>query len=92
MSGKQRLLDLQFIEIRHQLLDLAAFLDRMDRHAEPEDFRLAALRRALPLLLENRPDRTRAILEEFSDLSAEIPRSAPFQGASGAPKPRTEHS
>lgn len=86
MPTKQELLDLQFIEIRHMLLDVAAFLDRLDRHPGPEDYRLEAMRRALPHLLEARPDRARAILETLSDTSQEPIAQSVFQGAFGAPQ------
>jgi hypothetical protein len=85
MPSKQDLLDLQFIEARHKLIDLAAFLDRIDRHPGAADFRLAAMKNALPILLSERRDRARAILEAFSDDSTDLPRTAPFQGACGAP-------
>jgi hypothetical protein len=85
MLSKKELLDLQFIDARHKLIDLAAFLDRIDRHSGDEDFRLAALKKALPLLLTDRSDRARAVLESFSDHSMEMPETAPFQGATGAP-------
>jgi hypothetical protein len=84
MPSKKELLDLQFIDARHKLIDLAAFLDRIDRHPGAEDFRFTALQKALPLLLEDRPDRARAVLEAFSDPSTDLPEKAPFQGASGA--------
>ncbi len=87
MPNKKELLDLQFIETRHKLIDLAAFLDRIDRHAGEEDYRFAALKKALPILLEERPDRARAVLESLSDHSTEVAESAPFQGAFGAPLP-----
>lgn len=85
MPSKQDILDLQFIEARHKLLDLAAFLDRIDRHPGEEDYRITALKEALPLLMTERPDRARAILESFSDQSPELSQTAPFQGATGAP-------
>ncbi len=87
MPQKKQLLDLQFIDARHKLLDLAAFLDRMDRAAGDDDFRLAALRSALPVLLESRGDRARAILEAMSDPSTEPIPQAKRQGAYGAPPP-----
>ena len=59
MAGKSELLNLQFIEARHSLIELAAFLDRFDRHNGASDFRLEALKNALPILLENHPDRAR---------------------------------
>jgi hypothetical protein len=87
MAGKSELLNLQFIEARHSLIELAAFLDRFDRHDGPADYRHEALKKALPILLENHTDRARKILESLSDSSSEpIPR-ATTQGAAGAPRP-----
>ena len=90
MSRKQELLDLQFIEARHRLIDLAAFLDRIDRHPGAADFRYEALKSALPILLEDRPDRARGVLEAFSDPTTEPIPKATFQGALGAPPPSTK--
>jgi hypothetical protein len=87
MPTRKELLDLQFIEMRHRLIDLAAFLDRIDRHPGEDDFRDDALRRALPILLEDRPDRAKAVLDALSDSSIEPIPSAAFQGAFGAPQP-----
>jgi hypothetical protein len=84
MPSKKELLDLQFIDARHKLIDLAAFLDRIDRHPGEDDHRFAALKTAIPILLSDRPDRARAVLESFSDRSTELPQTAPFQGATGA--------
>lgn len=86
-TSKKDLLDLQFIDARHKLIEVAAFLDRIDRHAGDEDYRVAALKNALPILLEERPDRARGILETLSDHSTELSPTAPFQGAFGAPLP-----
>lgn len=87
MPSKKELLDLQFIDARHKLIDVAAFLDRIDRHAGDEDYRLTALKKALPILLSDRPDRARAVLESLSDHSEEVIQSASFQGAFGAAQP-----
>jgi hypothetical protein len=87
MPSKKDLLDLQFIETRHRLLDLAAFLDRIERHPGEDDFRFTALKTALPILLEDRPDRAKAILEALSDPTTEPIPQAAFQGAFGAPLP-----
>jgi hypothetical protein len=84
MPSKQEILDLQFIDARHKLLDLAAFLDRIDRHPGGEDFRIVAMKNALPILLANRTDRTRAILEALSDPTSEPVPEATLQGAFGA--------
>ena len=87
MAGKSKLLNLQFIEARHSLIELAAFLDRFDRHNGSSDFRLEALKNALPILLENHPDRARKILESLSDPTNEPIPHATTQGAAGAAKP-----
>lgn len=84
MPTKKELLDLQFIEARHKLLDLAAFLDRIDRHPGEADFRVEALKDALGILLSDRPDRARAVLEALSDPTQEPIPKAVIQGASGA--------
>ena len=85
--SRSELLDLQFIEARSRLLDLAAFLDRADRHPGKTDYRLDALKNALPILAENSPHRARRILDALSDPSSQPIPQAEFQGAFGAPKP-----
>ncbi|MDP4625864.1 MAG: hypothetical protein NWT08_12080 [Akkermansiaceae bacterium] len=85
MLKKEELLDLQFVDARARLIDLAAFLDRLDRHEGSADIRLRYFKEALPILLEDRPDRAKAVLEKFSDHSSDLPETAPFQGATGAP-------
>lgn len=85
MLNKQEILNLQFIPARHKMLELAAFLDRLDRADGADDFRVSGMRKSLSILLEKRPDRARAILEILSDHSTEIPISAVTQGATGAP-------
>lgn len=87
MPSKSELLDLQFIGARARLIDLAAFLDRIDRHPGDADYRYEALKRALPILLSERPDRARAVLEALSDQDEELLPKAAFQGAFGAPRP-----
>ena len=79
--------DLYFAEHRAKLLDLAAFLDRIDRAdggAAGDDFRLVAFRRALEILSDGRPQRARRILELLSDPSTEPIATAPAKGAAGA--------
>lgn len=88
MPDKKKIADLHFMDARCKLIDLAAFFDRMDRHQGAEDYRDQALRKALPILLENRPDRAKAVLDALSDETHELLDSAPFQGAFGAPQPK----
>lgn len=85
MLNKKELLDLQFIDARARLIDLAAFLDRLDRHEGEADVRLKYFKAAIPILLEERPERAKAVLEAFSDMTTELTETAPFQGATGAP-------
>ena len=88
MPDKKKIADLHFMDARCKLIDLAAFFDRMDRHEGAADYRDQALRAALPILLENRGDRAKAVLDFLSDESTELLESAPFQGAFGAPMPK----
>jgi len=78
--------DLWFLEHRAKVLDLAAFLDRLDRTSDREDdFRIDALRAAVGVLLDGEKDRTRRIQLLLSDPSSTPIDVAPMQGAFGAP-------
>ena len=44
---RQHVLDQYFMDARHKLIDLAAFLDRVERAEGDADFRLAAFREAV---------------------------------------------
>ena len=44
---RQQILDLYFMEARSKVIDLAAFMDRVDRANGDEDFRMQAFRDAL---------------------------------------------
>jgi hypothetical protein len=85
--SRAAVIDAYFIEHRGKLLDLAAFLDRVDRAGTParaEDFRLDAFRRAVALLTDGKPERSRRILELLSDPSLEPIPAAGVKGAIGA--------
>jgi hypothetical protein len=83
------MVDTWFLEHRAKVLDLAAFLDRLDRPsgAKTDDFRIAALRAAIAILIDGQDDRTRRIQMSLSDRSSEPIAAAPMQGALGAPPP-----
>lgn len=83
---KKQAVDAGFLEHRAKVLDLAAFLDRIERAPEPggDDFRVDALRRALALLQDGKPERARRVLELWSDHSREPISAAPMKGALGA--------
>jgi hypothetical protein len=78
------LVDLGFMDSRSKLIDLAAFLDRVQRAGQEDDFRVQALKQAIALLQSNEPQRAKQVLLSFSDPStAPIPK-ATTQGAIGA--------
>ncbi len=79
--------DLGFVAARAKLIEVAAFLDRVERHGAAGDFRCAALRKALAVLADGRPERARRILEKLSDPTT-APDSAPAGSAAcGAWRP-----
>ena len=75
------------MEHRAKLVDIAAYLDRIDRGQGDalSDFRDEAFRRAVEILLDGQTQRARRILELLSDHSTELPQSADgMKGAMGA--------
>ena len=86
--------DRYFMENRAKLLDIAAFLDRLDRSETPadvgEDFRIEAMRQAMQMLIDEKGDRAKRVLELFSDPTTEVIDKAPMKGAAGAYKPAAE--
>ena len=81
---RNELLDLYFMDARAKLIDLAAFLDRVDRGTGDADFRLAAFRAALKELEGGQPTRARDVLLSFSDPTSEPIEKSPGKGAVGA--------
>lgn len=87
-ATKKEIQDIYFMDSRAKLLDIAAFLDRVDRHSGEADFRHPAFLKALEAMQNPPAGRTRAqaVLDSLSDeTSAPIP-AATFQGAFGAVK------
>ncbi len=82
------LVDLGFMDSRSKLIDLAAFLDRVQRAGQDDDFRVVALKQAIALLAKNEPDRAKQVLISFSDPSTEPIPKATMQGAIGAHQAR----
>ncbi|MCB1279773.1 hypothetical protein [Prosthecobacter sp.] len=78
------LVDLGFMDSRSKLIDLAAFLDRVQKSGQDGDFRVKALKNAIALLSRNEPERAKNVLLNFSDPSTEPVAKATMQGAIGA--------
>ncbi len=81
---KQQILDLYFLDARHKLIELAAFLDRVERADGRNDFRLKAFRVALDNLTGNKKQKAKNVLLAFSDPTTKPIAKAAAKGAIGA--------
>ena len=80
---KQQVLDLYFLDARHKLIEVAAFLDRVERAAGKDDFRLKTFYAALGKLKGGK-ERARRLLLAFSDPTTRPITKAEGKGAVGA--------
>jgi hypothetical protein len=81
---RQQIVDLYFLDARHKLIEIAAFLDRAERAAGTDDFRMKAFRAALGKLSADGKHKAKDVLLVFSDHSTEPVEKAPGKGAVGA--------
>jgi hypothetical protein len=81
---RQQILDLYFVDARHKLIDLAAFIDRVERAKGDDDFRMKAFREALGELSKGNKEKAKEVLLAFSDPTTEPIAKAPGKGAVGA--------
>lgn len=81
---RTQVLDLYFMDARSKLIDLAAFLDRVERATGKEDFRMKAFRAALGELSKGGGERAKQVLLAFSDPTTEPVKVAAGKGAVGA--------
>ena len=81
---RDQTLDQYFPDARSKLIDLAAFLDRVERSTGHDDFRLAAFRDALGVLGSREPEKAKRVLLAFSDPTTEPLAAAPGKSACGA--------
>ncbi|HEY4417637.1 MAG TPA: hypothetical protein VGO57_18240 [Verrucomicrobiae bacterium] len=81
---RQQVLDLYFLDARHKLIELGAFLDRIDRAGGKDDFRLKSFRAALAKLNGKQKNKAKAILLAFSDPTTKPIEKAAGKGAVGA--------
>jgi hypothetical protein len=90
----RQIVDEYFIENRHRILDIAAFLDRLERSQDGQDpatdFRIRAFRQALEILNDPAPDRLRRIHMIFSDPTTEPREATDRKAAWGAYNPSLE--
>ena len=82
MTRKQ-ILDLYFLDARHKLIELSAFLDRVERADGKDDFRLKAFRNALGELTGNKKEKAKNVLLAFSDPTTKPIAKAEDKGAVG---------
>ena len=85
---RSEVIDMYFMEHRAKVMDIAAFLDRVDRAKDDEgvkgDFRMSAFRDSLKLLMDGKSNRAKRVLELLSDPTTEPIPKAPMKGALGA--------
>ena len=80
---REEVTDAHFMDARAKLLDLAAFLDRIERASGADDHRVRGLRAALPILLEKNPQRVAEILNLWSDTTTDPIDKADSKAATG---------
>jgi hypothetical protein len=81
---RQQILDLYFLDARHKLIELAAFLDRVERAEGKDDFRLKSFHKALAKLGGKRKNKAAEVLLTFSDPTHQPVTKAEGKGATGA--------
>jgi hypothetical protein len=84
MMTRQQVLDLYFMEARAKLIDLGAFIDRVERATGSEDFRMAAFRQALTELSKGDTHKAKRVLLAFSDPTTDPIPAATTKAACGA--------
>lgn len=82
----RELIDEYFIENRNRLLEIAAYLDRLDRSGDDvsNDFRMRSFREAMSVLVSGQAPRVDAIHMVFSDPSTEPLAALDQKSAKGA--------
>ena len=83
---RSEVLDLYFVDARSKLIDVAAFLDRIERAEGSDDYRICAFREALSVLSDpcGGARRAESILLAFSDPTHHPVERADGKAATGA--------
>lgn len=85
--SQQELIDEFFMESRTKILDIAAFLDRLERSVDDSgknDFRILAMKKAMEVLNSDEPGRIERVLMIFSDQNTELLEELDRKAAYGA--------
>ncbi len=84
--SKRAVIDRYFLEHRAKVIDIASFLDRVERAQGDgaDDFRVKALEACCRIVLDGKPERARRVLEFLSDHTSEPIAAAHVKGATGA--------
>lgn len=85
--SQQQLIDEYFMESRTKILEIAAFLDRLQRSVDEsgkDDFRIIALKKAMQELNSDEPGRVERVLMIFSDQNTELLAELDRKAAYGA--------
>ena len=89
-ATRSKIVELYFLEHRAKLIDIASFLDRVDRapaDGRETDFRVEAFRRALAILDDGEPPLARRGLDLLSDHSTMPTEPSPGINAAFGPSP-----
>ena len=81
---REQVLDLYFLDARGKLIEIAAFLDRVERATGKEDFRAKAFRQAVRELGGKKPRRAEKVLLALSDPTTKPIPAATTKAACGA--------
>jgi len=81
---RQQTLDLYFMDARCKLIELAAFIDRVERSGGEDDFRMKAFRLALAELGKGDTHKAKRVLMTLSDPTTEPIAAATTKAACGA--------
>lgn len=76
--------DLSFMDARFKLIEIAAFLDRVQKSGQADDYRVQQFKQAIQCLNQGDPERAKNVLLTFSDPTTEPIAKAHTQGAAGA--------
>lgn len=82
--SREEILDMYFMDARCKLIDIAAFLDRVERAEGRDDFRIRSFRKAIDEVIGRKKEKAKRVLLSFSDPTTEPIAKAPGKGACGA--------